>query len=294
MNNVPEESRQPGPEKGGPSAPSVEEFLRKVGTLPSLPSLYLQLTEELASGDMSPSRVSHIIAQDLGLTTKILQIANSAYFGLSRQISNVERAVLLLGLETIRALALSASVFAMFEPRKLVGLAVAGLWRHSMNCSGMARRLGTHLRLKRDSVDHLTTAAFLHDVGKLLMADQQPKNYAVVTSKIEFGELAPFQAEREVFGFDHAEVAAYLFDRWQLPSPVIEGVRWHHDAAAIEQTNHTLAAIIHVLDFLEHQRNDELGTLHLTLDSRFLETLGGGEELLDEWRTIVEEEPFSR
>ncbi|GAB4253069.1 MAG: hypothetical protein Kow00109_28730 [Acidobacteriota bacterium] len=274
---------------------SLEAFLREVGTLPSLPSLYLQLTEELASPDASPSRVSRIISKDLGLTTKILQIVNSAYFGLSRQISSVERAVLLLGLEMLRTLALSASVFSMFEPSKMAGLAVAGLWRHSMNCSGMARKLGNRLRLKSDTIEHLVTAAFLHDVGKLLLADRKPQKYAEVTRKIREENLTPFEAEKEIFGFDHAQVGALLLNRWQLPEPVAEGVLWHHYPSVQEsEQDHTFAGIIHVLDYLEHQHHGEVVELHLELDRDFLGRIGVDNSVLAEWKAFLLEDvgPF--
>jgi putative nucleotidyltransferase with HDIG domain len=244
---------------GGPD--SIEPQLRKerlarfvggIGSLPSLPSLYLQLTEELRSPDVSPARVSRIIAKDLAMTSKILQIVNSAYFGISRQVSSVERAILLLGMEMVRTFVLSVEVFSMFEPKKLAGLTVAGLWRHSMNCSAIARRISASEGLSRMVQDHVGTAAFLHDIGKLMMSNEKPELYREVTRLSREERIPVFLAEQSVYGFDHAEAGGYLLQQWQLPASVVEAVTWHHNPVGRGGSGLTPLAIIHASNYLEH------------------------------------------
>ncbi len=230
----------------------LARFVAGIGSLPSLPSLYLQLTEELRSPDVSPARVSQIISKDLAMTSKILQIVNSAYFGISRQVSSVDRAILLLGLEMVRTFVLSVEVFSMFEPRKLAGLTVAGLWRHSMNCSAIARRISAREGLSRMYQDHIATAAFLHDIGKLMMSNEKPDLYREVTRLARAERIPVHAAESAVFGFDHAEAGGYLLGQWQLPASVVEAVTWHHSPRGQGDRELSPLAIIHAANFLEH------------------------------------------
>lgn len=267
----------------------LQNFIADMGSLPSLPSLYLQLAEELRSPEVSTTRVSRIISKDLAMTSKILQIVNSAYFGLSRQISSVERAVLLMGLEMLRTFVLSAEVFSMFEPKKLAGLTVAGLWRHSMNCSSMARRVALEERLPREETERVCTAAFLHDIGKLLMANEKPLIYRRVSDLVNEELLPVFEAEEQVFGFNHAEAGGVLLSRWNLPESVVEAVRWHHDPSGISQSPTSLVAIVHVTDFLEHEQNDETeGQSGACVSEHQLQEIGALDSL-DRWRTVAAE-----
>ncbi len=264
----------------------LKHFIAEMGSLPSLPSLYLQLAEELRSPDVSAARVGRIISKDLAMTSKILQIVNSAYFGLSRQISSVERAILLMGLEMLRTFVLSAEVFSMFEPRRLAGLTVAGLWRHSMNCSSMARRVALEERLRKESMEHVCTAAFLHDIGKLLMANEKPESYRRV-SELVTDELIPSHAaEEEVFGFNHAEAGGILLSRWNLPDPVVETVLSHHDPGSVSRSSMPLAAIVYATNFFEHEQNAETEGQCAVVDEAYFQHLGAPGSL-ERWRAVA-------
>jgi putative nucleotidyltransferase with HDIG domain len=265
----------------------LARFVAGIGSLPSLPSLYLQLTEELRSPDVSPARVSRIISKDLAMTSKILQIVNSAYFGISRQVSNVDRAILLLGMEMVRTFVLSVEVFSMFEPRKLAGLTVAGLWRHSMNCSAIARRISAREGMSRIVQDHVATAAFLHDIGKLMMSNEKPDLYREVTRLAREERMTVHTAEQAVFGFDHAEAGGYLLGQWQLPPPVVEAVTWHHAPRGRGDQELSVLAIIHASNYLEHVvvLDDQPES---DLDLEFLSSLTPAPNL-DVWKALAEE-----
>jgi putative nucleotidyltransferase with HDIG domain len=264
----------------------LKAFISDMGSLPSLPSLYLQLAEELRSPHVSAARVSRIISKDLAMTSKILQIVNSAYFGLCRQISSVERAILLMGLEMLRTFVLSAEVFSMFEPRKLAGLTVAGLWRHSMNCSNMARRVALAERLSQDKAEEACMAAFLHDIGKLLMANERPEPYRKVSDLVANEALPPHEAEEQIFGFNHAEAGGVLLSRWNLPEPVVDTVLWHHDPSGVGRSS-MVSAIVHVTNFLEHEQNDEVQAQTTSVSKDYLEQIGVTESV-ERWRALTE------
>jgi HD-like signal output (HDOD) protein len=257
-----------------------------MGSLPSLPSLYLQLTEELRSPDVSASRISQIVSKDLAMTSKILQIVNSAYFGLSRQISSIERAILLMGLEMLRSFVLSVEVFSMFEAKKMAGLAVAGLWRHSMNCAALARKIGVSERFSRNGADNVSTAAFLHDIGKLLMANEMPEKYREVSRLVSSENLPSFEAEQQVFGFDHAEAGGFLLSRWKLPTAIVQPVRWHHAPSCANGETVAAVTVVHVTDCLEHELNEAPSVASAVPDQDFLAAVSATASL-EKWRELT-------
>jgi CheY-like chemotaxis protein len=111
---------------------NIQKLVSRIESLPSLPSLYLEIMEELQSANTSFKKIGVIIAKDVGMTAKILQMVNSAFFGLRRQISNPQDAVSYLGFETIKSLVLSAKIFSQFDQKKLPGFSLDNLWNHSM------------------------------------------------------------------------------------------------------------------------------------------------------------------
>jgi len=274
------------PDSGNAGNSELERFVGSMGSLPSLPSLYLQLTEELRSPDVSAVRIGQIVSKDLAMTSKILQIVNSAYFGLSRQISSIERAILLMGLEMLRSFVLSVEVFSMFEAKKMAGLAVAGLWRHSMHCAALARRIAVSERFNRDGVDHIATAAFLHDIGKLMMANEKPDLYRAVSHLVKSENIAPFEAEQKVFGFDHAEAGGYLLSRWKLPKAVVQPVRWHHTPSGANDETVPAVTVVHVTDCLEHELNEAPTLPNAIPDQKFLAAVSATSSL-DRWRQLA-------
>lgn len=242
---------------GDPETQSrLDNFIRSVGKLPSLPSLYLELTEELLSEDASFNRVGQILSKDLAMTSKILQVVNSAYFGIPREVSSVDRAVVLLGLEMVRNLVLTQGIFSMYEGTQLKGVTVAGLWRHSMACAGLARKLARVERASREVTDQSSTAAFLHDVGKLLLASHCPAQYAEVQNRAAANELRIHEAEQGLFGFDHADAGGHLLQAWGLPESIVEAVTFHHHPDRCRSDSLTPLTIVYTANMLDHLNND--------------------------------------
>ena len=155
----------------------VDRLIDQVKSLPSLPSLYLELVRELRSPMVSVRRVGQIISKDLGMTPKLLQLVNSAYFGISREVTSVERAVALLGLNLVRDCVLVTHIFSQLDPSRPEMSSVAGLWRHSMSCAGLARQVARNEGADNGLVELAATAGLLHDVGKLMLATHLGERY---------------------------------------------------------------------------------------------------------------------
>jgi putative nucleotidyltransferase with HDIG domain len=218
-------------------------LVARLGGLPSLPSLYSDIVAELGSSYPSTDRVGAIVARDMAMTAKLLQLVNSAMFGVQRQISDPVQAVRFLGLETIKTLALSAQVFSSFDGRRLPGVDAGALWAHSLAVSERARALAALERCDATAVAEALSGGLLHDVGKLVLADGLREEYECVVKQSRISERPLFEVEQEVLGTTHAHVGAYLLGIWGLPRGIVTSVGAHHTGCAGETKFGPVAAV---------------------------------------------------
>jgi HD-like signal output (HDOD) protein len=266
------------------------EVKAKIGSSDSLPVLsrnYHALNQALADEFVSVSRVAGIIETDIAMSAKLLQIVNSAFFGLSRRLKSVADAINYLGLHLIKNLALSIEVFGNFREQKLAEvISLEALSNHSL----LAARIANHLIDDRDVAKDAFAAAVLHDVGKLVLAAHLPE---VITQSVEHAEThgVPLHvAEKELGNVGHAEVGAYLLGRWGLPYPLIEAVAFHHAPGSVSHDTFDLLSAVHVANALaeEFAPTPQRGEVPY-MDLEYLERLGVTEKLPG-WRELAERE----
>jgi putative nucleotidyltransferase with HDIG domain len=207
--------------------PSLTRLIGRIKSLPSAPSIYLQLMKALGSEEVSAADVGAIIAQDLGMTAKILQLVNSPLFGSSRVIAGPQEAVVYLGIEIVRSLALGESMFSQFGPKNHPGFSPEELRDHSFRVATLARHIAKALRFPPSLVADVFMGGLMHDIGKLVLGTNFPGKYQEVVDC--FGDSrAVLETERRLFGTTHAEVGAYLLWLWGVPGSVTEIVSRHH------------------------------------------------------------------
>ena len=199
----------------------LKELLARLESLPSLPELYAELLAEIQTPNSSFRRVGDLIARDVGMTAKVLQIVNSAFFGLARRILNPQDAVAMLGYDTLKALVLSTKIFSQFDAKRVRCLDLNALWQHSMNTGLFARTIGVGEKLPRTAQDEAFTAGVLHDVGKLILAHNFPEIYADVIMRSRAQQRPAVELEQECFGASHAELGAYLLGLWGIGEEVV-------------------------------------------------------------------------
>lgn len=254
---------------------SLKKLVSQLQSLPSIPALYLELVEELQQDDPSIERISAIISRDLGMCTKMLQLVNSAFFGLPRKIANPEEAVGYLGVDTVRALVLYLHIFSLYERVKVSGFSFERLWNHCWSVGVIARRIGQLEGLPRTDIDNLFIGGLLHDVGQLVLVTGVPTSYQLALERRDKDRLQLHEAEASVFGASHAEVGSYLLGQWGLPAPIVEGVGWHHYPAALEAEGLSPSNVIHVADWIEHELGPDKPRPHSSLlDESYLERIG--------------------
>jgi putative nucleotidyltransferase with HDIG domain len=215
----------------------TDSLLKQVGSiekLPSIPAIYHQLMTAMANPNVSTKQITQIVERDTAMAAKLLQLVNSACFGLSRSVTSLDQAVVYLGLDLIRNLALTVHVFSSLEHTALrSGFSFESEQQHCLMTARVVRRLITKPAPARDAF----TAALLHDIGKLVLAVCVPAKFKMVVQTCSVTCRPAYEVEAEILGVTHAEVGAYLLSLWGLPYPIVEAVAYHHNpAAAIERT----------------------------------------------------------
>jgi putative nucleotidyltransferase with HDIG domain len=253
--------------------------------LPSLPRTYAELRRLLADPESSISQVVHVVEQDVAISAKVLQLVNSAFFGVTREISDIQTAVSYLGMTILQNLVLSVEVFRTFQPKKTIsGFSLEEFHRHSQMTARIASEIARKMRLS----SAITVGALLHDVGKLVIAERAPEHFVRSLQGVYQDKHPLFVIEEELVGVSHAEVGAYLLSLWGLPSPVVEAVAHHHHPDRVTQRL-DMIAVVYLANRLAHEYAGEKseGAPHAELSAAVL-AIPEVEENLPEWREIAQ------
>ena len=257
----------------------VQQLTSQIKSLPSLPDLYVQLLNELRRDEPSISRIVRIVSQDFGMCTKLLQLVNSAVFGLHQPMSSVEEAVNYLGIDTVKGLVLSLQVFSLFERLRIKDFSYEELWSHSWTTGMWAKRIVTAETRDGVKADQAFLAGLLHDVGKLVLASALPTQFQTAVAEQRSRKCPLRIAEQEIFSTTHAEVGGYLLGLWGIPAPVVEAVAWHHAPAKDPSRAFSIATAVHVANGLEHERSGRVLREYPPLDDAYLQAIGVSEQL---------------
>ena len=233
--------------------PGLKQLISRLHSLPSVPAVYTKLMEALQSEEVSPKEIGRIISQDMAMTAKILQLVNSAFFGPRRPITNPTEAVVYLGADTVKALALSVSVFSQFDAQRIPGFSIEALRDHGMEVAALARQIAATLRLSKAELDDVFLGGLLHELGKLVLAANYPKEYTEALRKTREAGIPAREAELETFGTTYADIGAYLLWLWGLPDAVTEIVARHPQPGPGTAAGSVVA--VHVADALTDQES---------------------------------------
>ncbi len=253
----------------------IRNIVAQLDTLPSFPSLYFEIMKELDTPDPSLEKVANIVAKDPAMTVKLLQIVNAASLGLARRFSNPVEAVQQLGIAAVQSLALSAHVFTCFESRPLNGFSISKLWDHGANTARIARRILQIERADAVLAEEAYTAGMLHDIGKLMLANNLPEPFQRTLDLTQAKEIRFIEAEQEIFGANHAGVGAYLLGLWGLPTTIVEAVAFHHQPNRSEAATLSPLTAVHVANVFEHElAESKIPGCEPQLDLEYLTALG--------------------
>ncbi|MFH2056340.1 MAG: response regulator [bacterium] len=255
--------------------PALHQRIAAIGSLPSPPRIYNALMTEIQSDEASLQRIGEIISEDMSLTAKVLQMVNSAFFGLPTHVESPLRAVHLLGLDTVQGLVLAAGVFNQFDDPGLPGFAIEGIYRHSIQVGSNAKRVAKALELPSRMVEDSLLAGLLHDIGKLLLAANFRDEFSQAMQWAQQHSCRLHEAEAEVIGVSHAEVGAHLMSLWGLPDSILEAIALHHNPNLWHNLTIGPLAAVHIANALDQPGASADNSEKIPdLDYHYLEQLG--------------------
>jgi putative nucleotidyltransferase with HDIG domain len=253
----------------------VKQVISNIRNLPTPPIVFHQIQKVIADPKVSAGQIASILSEDPAMSVKVLKLTNSAFYGLNREIETVKEAVVIVGMEAVRNLVLSASVLDMFKGKSVDVEFQERFWRHSLAtafCSRiMARRM--HSRGMVDP-DAAFSAGLLHDIGKIVLCCFLPAEYkSFDEARLKDTTSATYMVEDNVLGYNHTQIGSILAGQWKLPHKIIEAITYHH-SPQLDETSDPIAYVIYLANFVAKSAYyDGFQESHLigTVDNRVLE-----------------------
>jgi putative nucleotidyltransferase with HDIG domain len=207
-----------------------QHIVDSLGQIPALPSVVSRLLQIINNPRANANAAANYIEKDVGLTSKVLKLANSAYYGIPNTINNIHSAVVLLGFDTIRSIVLSASVMKMFPTARNTPSIFdrRSLWKHNLETALIARILARRYSYLGVDSEAMFSAGLLHDIGKLVLHQSIGEEYEELLKKASSTARSLAEIEMEEFGIHHGQLGAMLLEKWAFPESLNQMVKGHH------------------------------------------------------------------
>lgn len=212
-----------------------------VRDLPTLPKVLDEVSRLVEQPDSTTEQIAKLISMDQVLSAKVLKMVNSPVYGFPGRISSIQHALVLLGFNVLRSIIVSTSVFEVMTEN------MVGLWEHSLGCATACGVIARMLGFK--DAEEYSVAGLLHDLGKVVATVQLPDVKPEIEKAVTTDDLSYLAAERQVLGFGHDRINAWLADYWKLPPNIKEGLSYHHKPH-LAQLYPEMACVVHLADFM--------------------------------------------
>jgi len=270
----------------------LKAVISRIHNLPTPAVVFNQINKVINNPNTSAYDVAAIISEDPAISVKVLKLTNSAFYGIPRTVINIKQAIVILGLEAVKSLVLSASVFDMFARNQIDKEYQEEFWRHSLACAFTSRIIARSFKTKTLLEGEVFfSAGLLHDIGKLVICGFMPQEHRAIKEIMERENLQAHQAEDRIFGFNHAHIGSVLAETWHLPEKLQNAIRFHHspeDSPINKEQNY----IIHFANYLSKlldKTEDEWESIPSPQEDSWL-ILGISKELLPTFLTQLQDE----
>ncbi len=236
----------------GCALPPPGKIAGKKLTMASLPESFGKIIEALEDPKASSAYIAEVISGDSSLSARLLKVVNSPYYGFAQRIDTLQRAVTLMGSRQLGTLAVGISVFTMFQQVPATIYSLRDYCRHSLACAIVARHLAGHLAEPAPGMDRerLFAIGLLHDLGRMIALVHYPEQAMAAMVRAMRMQVPLHDMERELWGYDHAELAGFLLRQWRFPEPIVLGVGAHHPPFSADSPREAL--LVHLADVLAH------------------------------------------
>jgi HD-like signal output (HDOD) protein len=229
-------------------AENLDVRIKHLRDLPTLPTILVKCDEMLKDPNVSCSDLAGVIRSDQAISSKILKLVNSAFYGLPGKVSTISQAIVILGFNTVRNIVLSLSVFDLLPKDADCGdFEMSKLWEHSMGCAVVSRVIGQKTRIK--GPEEAFIAGLLHDIGKVVIAKLFFQDFLDIIRITHTERVLFLDAEQRVLGTAHTQIGEILATHWTLPPALTEAISLHHYAAP-HVNSPRLVAITHLADII--------------------------------------------
>ena len=223
--------------------------IRNIKNLPTLPVIVSRILEVADDSGSSANELAEIVSRDMSVSAKVLNLANSAFYGFSRRITTIPQAVVVLGFDTVRSLALSVSVFdTLTRPSGEVSFDYEAFWIHSIGCGTASRLIAKELGYRDTGT--FFVAGLLHDLGKIILDTHFHEQYREVVEEMVEEERSAFDVEIDILDIDHAEVGGWLAARWKFPEILVTPIASHHNLMSAAEAHLKESTVVHLANIL--------------------------------------------
>ena len=227
------------------NAEQLKKKLDAIPNIPTLPAIALKVNSMLMNPNTSMRELSDLIINDQAIVSNLLRLVNSAFYGFGSQIDSAHRAIMVLGIETVRNAIISVSVIPAFSTNHAGGdFSLSAFWQHSIAVAVVSRKLARHLA--GEIPETCFTAGLLHDIGKIIIARHLSADSSPILD-LEHQGMSGCEAEKAILSLDHAEIGGYLAHKWHLPDNLMQAIATHHTPQR-RVAGHNLAAVVHAAD----------------------------------------------
>lgn len=251
----------------------LSALISQADSLPSHPKIYDEIVLAAQSPNSSLNDIATIISRDIAMSAKILQLVNSAFFGLARHIPSVTEAVSLLGVDVVKALILNIKLFKHYEQSGAADGSLQSLQQKSLEISAFARKVAISEGATKHICDYAQMAGVLHDSGMLVLKTSFREKYQKVDALSLEESIPLWDAEKRIFNCTHMDISAYLLGLWGLPQQIIDAVAHHHQPSHSKTTTFGPLAAVHIADSMISEARGA-SDLESRLDLEFISTLG--------------------
>ncbi len=269
----------------------LRAIVTNMTSLPSLPAIYGAVVEELQSAEVSLISIGKLIEQDLGMTSKVLQLVNSAYFGISRNVTSPAEAANFLGLDVLKSLVLAEGVFSQFDPEVVKALSLDAVKNRSLLVAKAARTIAKSENVDDKIVDQAFLAGLLHEMGSMVLAANSPDEYLRACELLKQEQIDLLLAEKRIFNTTHAEIGAYVLGLWGIDVDVVTAIAYHHNPSKFPDKKFSALTAVYVAStcLSENSRSANTGLSEQPLFTdegmAYLDSIGMADHLPD-WQAL--------
>lgn len=270
----------------------VKLVVSNIRNLPTPPIVFHQIQKVIGDPKASAGQIAAVLAEDPAISVKVLKLTNSAFYGLSREVDSVKQAVVIVGMEAIKSLVLSAAVLDMFKGQNVDPGYHEDFWRHSLATAVCSRILARRISRGLVEPDSAFSAGLLHDIGKMIVCCFLPEEHSLFMQQRQSDQSAlDYEIEEGVLGYNHAQIGGFLAAQWKLPAKLSDAIAFHHHPQ-LNDREEPLVYIVHIGNFLTKKTfyDEEEAYLVGSLNPRVKEYMRVIEDDLDAVCSVLREE----